>query len=57
MKKKSDLPQKICPVCDRRFTWRKKWSKVWDEVKYCSERCRRSRHKSSAKDGTTSFGW
>ncbi|MCB4378929.1 DUF2256 domain-containing protein, partial [Synechococcus sp. MU1644] len=20
---------------------RKKWAKVWDEVRYCSERCRR----------------
>ncbi|MGX5660634.1 DUF2256 domain-containing protein [Castellaniella ginsengisoli] len=25
------------------MAWRKKWSKVWDEVKYCSERCRRER--------------
>ncbi|MCK7271105.1 DUF2256 domain-containing protein [Enterobacter kobei] len=24
------------------MTWRKKWAKCWDEVKYCSERCRRS---------------
>ncbi|MCA6329365.1 MAG: DUF2256 domain-containing protein, partial [Phenylobacterium sp.] len=24
------------------FAWRKKWEKVWDEVKYCSERCRRA---------------
>jgi hypothetical protein len=21
------------------MTWRKKWAKCWDEVKYCSERC------------------
>ncbi|MGD1884486.1 MAG: DUF2256 domain-containing protein [Paracoccaceae bacterium] len=41
MLRKSDLPQKTCPVCQRPFRWRKKWSKVWDEVKYCSERCRR----------------
>ncbi|WP_240001872.1 DUF2256 domain-containing protein [Parvibium lacunae] len=27
--------------CGRPMTWRKKWEKVWDEVKYCSERCRR----------------
>ena len=40
MRKKSDLPQMICPVCNRPFTWRKKWEKVWDEVKYCSDRCR-----------------
>ena len=38
--KKSDLPTKDCLVCKRPFTWRKKWEKVWDEIKYCSERCR-----------------
>lgn len=41
--KKGDLPQKICMVCQKPFTWRKKWEKVWDEVKYCSERCRRNK--------------
>ncbi|MGF1588327.1 MAG: DUF2256 domain-containing protein [Pleurocapsa sp.] len=40
-RKKSDLPTKICLVCDRPFTWRKKWEKCWDDVKYCSDRCRR----------------
>jgi hypothetical protein len=48
--KKPDLPQKICVTCGRPFTWRKKWAKVWDEVRYCSERCRRSRN-SIAPDG------
>ncbi len=37
---KKPLPEKICLVCKRSFTWRKKWEKVWDEVKYCSKRCR-----------------
>ncbi len=27
---KSDLPTKICPVCERPFTWRKKWEDCWD---------------------------
>jgi hypothetical protein len=40
---KRDLPEKVCPVCGRPFTWRKKWERVWDEVRYCSERCRRRR--------------
>ncbi|MBD1215789.1 MAG: DUF2256 domain-containing protein [Anabaena sp. CoA2_C59] len=40
---KSNLPKKICIVCQRPFTWRKKWQDCWDEVKYCSERCRRRR--------------
>ncbi|EOW9419192.1 DUF2256 domain-containing protein [Vibrio cholerae] len=38
--KKAYLAQKICPVCQRPFAWRKKWQQCWDEVKYCSERCR-----------------
>lgn len=41
-RKKSDLPSKICPICERPFNWRKKWEKNWESVKYCSERCRRS---------------
>ncbi|MCD4864927.1 MULTISPECIES: DUF2256 domain-containing protein [Pseudomonas] len=41
--KKGDLPTKLCPVCQRPFTWRKKWERSWDEVRYCSERCRRQR--------------
>ena len=45
MQKKGDLPQKDCLVCGRPFTWRKKWEKVWDEVKYCSDRCRSERVK------------
>lgn len=43
-KRKADLPQKTCAVCGRPFIWRKKWEKNWDEVKYCSDRCRRQRH-------------
>ncbi|MEO9780984.1 MAG: DUF2256 domain-containing protein [Sedimentitalea sp.] len=41
--RKSELPTKTCSVCCRPFTWRRKWSRNWDEVRYCSERCRRSR--------------
>jgi hypothetical protein len=40
-RQKSDFPTKICPVCGLSFTWRKKWESCWDEVKYCSDRCRR----------------
>ncbi len=42
---KQNLPFKICIVCQRQFTWRKKWEKVWDEVKYCSDKCRMSKYK------------
>ncbi|NBW70032.1 MAG: DUF2256 domain-containing protein [Bacteroidetes bacterium] len=41
--KKSELPTKICPICERPFAWRKKWKKDWDNVRYCSERCRRTK--------------
>jgi hypothetical protein len=40
MRKKADLPTKDCVVCGRPFAWRKKWEKVWTEVKYCSDACR-----------------
>ncbi|TWU49252.1 DUF2256 domain-containing protein [Rubripirellula reticaptiva] len=40
--KKLNLPEKNCIVCGRPFAWRKKWEKVWDEVKYCSETCRKN---------------
>ncbi|WP_162415811.1 DUF2256 domain-containing protein [Cyclobacterium roseum] len=39
------FPQKICPVCGRPFTWRKKWEKNWEQVLYCSDRCRSNRSK------------
>jgi hypothetical protein len=41
--KKSDLPSKTCATCRRPFVWRKKWAKVWEEVRYCSDRCRAER--------------
>lgn len=43
MHKKPHLPHKPCQHCGRPFAWRKKWEKVWDDVKYCSDRCRRER--------------
>jgi hypothetical protein len=36
---KEKLPQKPCVVCGRSFTWRKKWAKNWEAVKYCSKSC------------------
>ncbi|MDA9347743.1 DUF2256 domain-containing protein [Porticoccaceae bacterium] len=46
MRKKSDLPSKICPVCERPFVWRKKWQRCWDEVRFCSVKCKALRGKS-----------
>ncbi|MAT72595.1 MAG: hypothetical protein CMJ58_24115 [Planctomycetaceae bacterium] len=40
---KPHLPQKPCAVCGRPIAWRKKWSQCWQQVRYCSDRCRRRR--------------
>ena len=39
--KKQHLPEKVCITCNRPFTWRKKWEKEWENVKFCSERCKK----------------
>jgi len=38
---KANLPSKLCAGCGLPMTWRRSWAKNWEEVKYCSERCRR----------------
>ncbi|MBP6455459.1 MAG: DUF2256 domain-containing protein [Chitinophagaceae bacterium] len=43
--KKSDLPFKVCKVCQKKYNWRKKWINNWNEVKYCSEKCKRNKNK------------
>lgn len=40
MRKKADLPTKLCAACGRPFAWRKRWERIWDEVRFCSDRCR-----------------
>jgi hypothetical protein len=40
MIRKGDLPRKSCARCGRPFAWRRKWAKVWAEVRFCSDRCR-----------------
>lgn len=32
---------KTCAACGREFGWRKKWERDWDQVRYCSNACRR----------------
>jgi hypothetical protein len=52
MIRKADLPQKTCATCGRPFAWRRKWARVWDEVRYCSDRCRSQKPvRSAASDG------
>ena len=40
MKKKD---KKICVACKRPFEWRKKWERDWENVKYCSKKCSKTR--------------
>ncbi len=42
MSGRSALPTKDCVVCGRTITWRKKWERDWEQVRYCSDACRRS---------------
>ena len=39
MMNKKNLPSKICIICKKSFTWRKKWKLNWNNVKYCSKKC------------------
>src|ERR1700712_5627980 len=39
---------KACAACGRTITWRKKWERDWDNVKFCSDACRS--HKPGARD-------
>ncbi|MEL6829994.1 MAG: DUF2256 domain-containing protein [Pseudomonadota bacterium] len=41
-KSKASLPEKTCVTCQRPFVWRRKWARDWENVKFCSERCRRA---------------
>ena len=34
-------PDKVCAACGRTFAWRRKWARDWDQVRYCSDACRR----------------
>ena len=35
--------EKVCVRCGRTMQWRAKWAKSWEQVKYCSDQCRRAR--------------
>jgi hypothetical protein len=40
-----ELAEKTCATCGRPMTWRKAWAKNWDDVKYCSDGCRKWKNK------------
>ncbi|MDM3885791.1 DUF2256 domain-containing protein [Pseudomonas sp. BCRC 81390] len=46
---KQHLPSKLCVVCNRPFSWRKRWARCWEQVRYCSERCRGSAPRGKAQ--------
>jgi hypothetical protein len=52
MQKKTDLPTKDCAACGRPFSWRKKWARDWENVRYCSDACRSGAY-GRARAGTT----
>lgn len=33
--------EKTCAGCGRRIQWRRKWAQDWDEIRWCSQACRR----------------
>ena len=37
---KEKLAYKICKRCKKPFSWRKKWERNWNDVIYCSKRCK-----------------
>jgi len=34
---------KTCVSCGREMRWRKSWAKNWDDVRYCSDACRKAK--------------
>lgn len=39
---------KVCAACGRTIEWRKKWERDWEQVRFCSDACRR--HKPGAQE-------
>lgn len=46
---KRDLPTKLCVGCGLPFSWRKKWLRDWENVVYCSDKCRSAGRSAEAK--------
>ncbi len=43
---------KTCTACGRTMEWRKAWAKNWEEVKFCSDACRKHRTSAQASADT-----
>ena len=39
------MERKNCAVCGRTIEWRKKWRLNWEQVRFCSDRCRREKNR------------
>lgn len=52
---KSNLPEKICVVCGRPFSYRKKWERCWDEVTCCSKSCNSKRRAGAGGSDTEAY--
>ena len=39
----AEAAERFCETCGRRIEWRRKWARDWDNVRYCSDGCRRNR--------------
>jgi len=48
---RNETRMKVCPVCGRDFAWRRKWADCWEQVRYCSDRCRMRKQRRRG-DGT-----
>jgi hypothetical protein len=55
--KKSDLPEKNCIVCCRPFKWRKKWERCWDQVIYCSDKCKKQKRLNMINNYLPDLDW
>lgn len=47
---KTNPPDKICESCGRSFEFRKKWERDWDQIKFCSDECKRNKNKFDFKN-------
>jgi hypothetical protein len=46
--RKPHLPEKNCQRCGRPMVWRKRWERCWEQVRFCSEACRRGTQRGRA---------
>ena len=54
---KESLPSKPCTAWGRDMTWRKRWSRSWSEVKFCSDACRKGRTFQTAAQVADAMVW